>query len=246
MVNPHMLGIFDSGSGGLTILREIHKVLPEFSTSYVADRARMPYGPRDRETIYQWTIEGVRFLFDQGCPLVVLACNTAAAAALRRIQQEWLPQEFPDRRVLGIIRPTVEVVARETRNGHLGVVATSATVASRAYTTELAHYAPGVVVTEVAAPSLAEHIEGGAPTVADVQRAADELMRRDPLIDCVLLGCTHYSVVSDEFRRALPASTTLVSQGGIVAPKLKDYLARHTELSSRLDQSGLRRYHTTE
>lgn len=241
-----MLGIFDSGLGGLTILREIHTLLPEFSTAYLGDQARLPYGTRDPETIYEWTWQGVRWLLEaQGCPLVIVACNTASACALRKIQQERLPREFSDRRVLGIIRPTVEALASQTSSGHIGVLATPATVASHAFRSELANVAPNIRVTEVAAPNLASNVERGAKTSKDVQIACSELLTQDPAIDCILLGCTHYPLIEDEFRRALSSSIRLVTQGGIVAPKLQDYLARHLEIAERIEKKRERRYYTT-
>jgi glutamate racemase len=248
-----MLGIFDSGFGGLTVLRAIHERLPKYSTMYLGDNARAPYGVRSHDEIFGFTLDGVRELFRRGCPLVVLACNTASAQALRQIQQTVLPSEFPDRRVLGVIRPTAEEIAWTSPSGHLGVFATPATVASEAYVHELADIeraGTALRVTQAACPGLVDLIERGEDAspeaCAIAASAAAKLMASDPLIDSVLLGCTHYPLVEPLFRAALPPNVRVVRQGSVVAAKLADYLARHPEISARIDQSGTRTYLTTK
>jgi glutamate racemase len=236
-----ILGVFDSGFGGLTVLREINRRLPSLSTVYLGDNARAPYGTRSPEEIFAFTLEGVRRLFAEGCPLVILACNTASAVALRRIQQQALPAEFPDRRVLGVIRPTVEAIAGQER---VGVFATPATVASGAYPSEL-HRS----LTQVACPGLVELIEAGqeASPEADtlVASFAENMACREPNLKSVLLGCTHYPLVEHLFRKHLPAKVGIVTQGGVAAEKLEDYLSRHPDISSRIKTDGRRTFLTT-
>lgn len=246
-----MLGVFDSGFGGLTVLKPIHDRLPELSTIYLGDNARAPYGTRSHEEIFTFALEGVRELFRRGCPLVILACNTASAQALRQIQQTVIPAEFPDRRVLGVIRPTAEEIVAGSASGHIGVFATPATVSSGAYAHELHHIRPELAVSQTACPGrLTVLIEQGlgesAEAEAIVASCCAELMAADPLVDTVLLGCTHYPLVERLFREHLPPSVTIVTQGPIVEDKLVDYLARHPDLSARLDRSGARRYLTTK
>lgn len=243
-----MLGIFDSGYGGLTILKEIHHRLPNISTVYLGDNARTPYGTRAPEEILAFTWEGVRFLFDRGCSLVVLACNTASADALREIQQTFLPKTFPDRRVLGVIRPTVEAMEKKMLPKRVGIFATSATVASGAYVRELAHQ--GLFsITQQACPGLVDAIERGETTSLEtanlVASFVAQLLEKDPMIKTVLLGCTHYPLVLPLFRATLPSYINLVVQGPIVAEKLKGYLVRHPEINKELDQSGHCLFFTT-
>jgi glutamate racemase len=257
-----MLGVFDSGFGGLTVLRAIHQRLPDVSTIYLGDNARAPYGNRTHEEIFTFTLEGVRELLAPGCPLVVLACNTASAQALRQIQQTVLPVEFPDRRVLGVIRPTAEEIVSRTKSGHIGVMATPATVRSGAYLREItdaAEFSPplqgggrrgSTVVTQIACPGIVELIEAGhehAPETDElVGQCVHDLLRHDPLIDAVLLGCTHYPLVMNLFRRHLPPHVAIVTQGPIVADKLADYLNRHPDLATRLGKTGNHQYLTTK
>lgn len=244
-----MLGIFDSGLGGLTVLAEIHRVLPELDTLYLGDNARAPYGDHDHDTIYRYTWEGVRVLLDAGCPLVIVACNTAAAQALRRIQQENLPRDFPDRRVLGVIRPSTEAVAGMMHGGHIGVIGTAAMVTASAYAREFQKTPRKLHVTEVAVPDVAGLIEQGATDGPELERAAmaalSELLARDPAIDTVLLGCTHFPWIATVFRRVFPPRIALVTQGPIVADSLREYLRRHPEISTRLPRTGRRRHLTT-
>lgn len=242
-----MLGVFDSGFGGLTVLTAIHQRLPGLSTVYLGDNARAPYGVRSPDEIFAYTLEGVRFLFDQGCPLVILACNTASAQALCRIQNEVLPTEFPDRRVLGVIRPAAEAFSE--LSGTLGIFATPATVASGAYQAELAHLNPDLRVEHISCPGLTDLIEAGRHTGDNcrelVNHFVGDLLERTGGIDSALLGCTHYPLVYDLFRSALPDQTQLFGQGEIVANALADYLERHPEMLEGIDQSQNRQYFTT-
>ena len=235
-----MLGVFDSGFGGLTVLREINRHLPSVSTIYLGDNARAPYGTRDAEEIFAFTLEGVRELFSRGCPLVILACNTASAVALRRIQQEVLPSEFPDRRVLGVIRPTVEAIASMER---VGVFATPATVASGAYPRELDR-----PVSQVPCPGLVELIESGKDGSAEADRLVESFCRNmltlESELQAALLGCTHYPLVEPLFQKHLPG-VRIVTQGGIVAEKLADYLERHPDIAAGIKTDGGRTFLTT-
>ncbi len=240
-----MLGVFDSGFGGLTVLRAIHTRLPSISTIYLGDNARAPYGTRSHEEIFQFTLDGIRELFRRGCPLVIVACNTSSAQALRQIQQTILPAEFPDRRVLGVIRPTAEEIVSMSTTGHIGVFATPATVTSGAYVREIV----GANVTQIACPGLVDLIESGRERSEEVDRLVaslcDQMLAADPLIDAALLGCTHYPIVEALFAKHL-GDRRVISQGTIVAEKLADYLDRHPDMAERIDQSGTRQYLTTK
>jgi len=244
-----MIGFFDSGFGGLTVLRYVNKDLPEYSTVYLGDNARTPYGNRSHEVIYDYTIEGVGYLLKLGCPLVVVACNAASAQALRRLQQEYLPAHYPDRRVLGVIRPSVEKITEFTKSKKVGILATSATVESGSYSDELAKIDPEIQVYHEACPLLVPIVEAGEAgwqgTKMIAKRYVDQLMSRDPGIDVVLLGCTHYPVLYDTIRELLPKSVQIYEQGPFVAEKLKDYLDRHPEIDSQLERHGKRQFLTT-
>jgi glutamate racemase len=245
-----MLGIFDSGFGGLTVLKPIHRRLPNLSTIYLGDNARSPYGTRTHEEIFAFALDGIRELFGRGCPLVIAACNTASAQALRQIQQTILPTEFPDRRVLGVIRPTAEELASMSASGHVGIMATPATVRSEAYVHELRKVRPNIVVAQVACPGLVDLIESGreaSPEAASLAKIyCNKLMASDPAVDTVLLGCTHYPLVEPLFRTFLPPTVAIITQGAIVADKLADYLARHPDIASRIDHAESRTYLTTK
>ncbi len=245
------IGIFDSGYGGLTILREIRRLMPGYDYLYLGDNARAPYGTRSFERVYEFTLQAVRQLFDMGCPLVILACNTASAKALRSIQQRDLPQMAdPSRRVLGVIRPTVEAVGDITHTRHVGIVATQGTISSRTYELEMAKLHPDIVVTGHACPMwvpLVENNEFDNPG-ADyfVRRDIDALLQRDPAIDTIVLGCTHFPLLLNKVRACTPAHVRLVSQGEYVAESLCDYLRRHPEINARLTQDATIRFFTTE
>lgn len=236
------IGVFDSGYGGLTILRSLRRRLPQYDFIYLGDNARAPYGTRSFDVVYRFTLEAVQALFALGCPLVILACNTASAKALRSIQQNDLPKIDPDRRVLGVIRPTVEVLPEATRTGHVGVLATPGTIASRSYSMELHKSAPHLNVTEMACPMwvpLVENSEADSPG-ADyfVEKYCNALMEADPQIDTVVLGCTHYPLLAPKIRRALPQGVKVLAQGDLVAESLADYLRRHPEMEIRLTRSS--------
>lgn len=244
------IGVFDSGYGGLTVLREIMAALPAYDYVYLGDNARVPYGTRSFETVYRYTLECVEQLFALDCPLVILACNTASAKALRTIQQKDLPGMAPDRRVLGVIRPTTEIIGNRSLTGHIGVFATPGTVNSGSYLIEIEKFFPEVKVTQEACPMWVplvennEHLSPGAEYF--IRKHTDALLAQDPDIDTVLLACTHYPLLMPQLRKALPAHIRIISQGPIVAGSLTDYLRRHPELDSRLTRKGRRSYFTTE
>lgn len=252
---PRMIGIFDSGFGGLTILKDIRQCLPEYDYIYLGDNARTPYGSRSFEVVYQYTLQAVKFLFSQGCQLIILACNTASAKALRTIQQNDLPLIDPNRRVLGIIRPTVETIGEFTTTKHVGVLATEGTVASDSYPIEIHKLYPQVVVTQQPCPMLVPLVENNEfnNDGADyfIQKYLNQLLSADPLIDTILLACTHYPLLINKMQVALDSmrltqSVNLLSQGQIVAFSLKDYLSRHTNLKSQCSKNGTCTFLTTE
>lgn len=237
-----MIGFFDSGFGGLTVLKEVTKFLPQYSFVYLGDNARAPYGDLDQETICQFTTEGVTELFKRGAELVILACNTSSSGALRRIQQEFLPVSFPDKRILGIIIPTAEEVGKFTKTGIAGVLATRATVNSLAYPREIAKDSPTIKIYQQDCPRLVPEIESGkidAPEFDElIQEYLDRLFLQSKDIDAVILGCTHYALIESQIKKHLPQGVYLVSQGPIVASKLKDYLNRHPEVETKLQKDG--------
>jgi len=247
-MNP--IGVFDSGYGGLTVLKELVGRLPQYDYIYLGDNARAPYGNRSFETVYQYTLQSVQWLFDQGCPLVILACNTASAKALRTIQQLDLPRLAPHNRVLGVIRPTTEVVGHYSKTGKVGVLATRGTVLSESYPIEIAKFFPDVEVFQQPCPlwvPLIENNEHDKPG-ADyfVKAYTDELLARCAGIDTVVLACTHYPLLKEKIAACLPAGSTLISQGEIVAASLAGYLQRHPEIGSRLSKNSTDRFYTTD
>lgn len=246
------VGVFDSGYGGLTVLKELRKALPQYDFLYLGDNARTPYGSRSFNVVYEYTLEAVAYLFSQGCPLVILACNTASAKALRTIQQNDLPRLAPERRVLGVIRPCVEKVAEITRNGRVGVLATQGTVASMSYPVELDKWANQKVASTVqqACPMwvpLVENNEIDTPG-ADyfIKKNIEQLLAKDTRIDTIILGCTHYPLMMHKIRKFTPPHVQIIDQGPVVAEKLADYLARHPEIDNRLSRNGSVKYLTTE
>lgn len=244
------IGIFDSGYGGLTILEKIRRLMPEYDYIYLGDNARTPYGTRSFEVVYEFTRQAVLKLFAMGCRLVILACNTASAKALRTIQMRDLPAVAPDRRVLGVIRPTAEIVGNMTRSGNVGVLATVGTVQSHSYDLEIRKLFPHVRVYSEACPlwvPLVENNEYDSPG-ADyfVEKNIRALMTQEPAIDTVILGCTHYPLLAGKIRRYLPDGVTALEQGDIVAESLKDYLQRHPEMESRCRKEGECTFYTTE
>ena len=244
------IGIFDSGYGGLTILEQVRRRLPQYDYLYLGDNARAPYGTRSFDVVYEFTLQAVRRLIDMGCPLVILACNTASAKALRTIQQTFIAQERPDCRVLGVIRPTAEVVGTLSPNRHIGVIATEGTVRSESYDLEIRKLWPDAVVTGLAAPmwvSLVENGEYDRPG-ADyfVRDSIERLLALDPAIDTIILGCTHYPLLLHKIKQYTPAHIRLVPQGQYVAASLDDYLHRHTDMDARLSRGATCQFFTTE
>lgn len=249
-LSPGPIGVFDSGYGGLTILHQMRSVLPQYDYLYLGDNARAPYGPRSFDVVYQFTREAVEKLFSMGCHLVILACNTASAKALRTIQQNDLPRLDPARRVLGVIRPTAECIGSITQTRHVGVLATEGTIKSESYVLEIKKLWPDVTVTGVACPlwvPLIENNEYDTPG-ADyfVKKRIDTLMMRDPKIDSVILGCTHYPLLLDKILKHTPRRVRVIPQGEYVAASLKDYFVRHPEMDAVCTKHATCRYLTTE
>lgn len=244
------IGIFDSGYGGLTVFKSIAKKLPHYDYLYLGDNARTPYGNRSFETVYHYTMECVEYLFRQGCRLVILACNTASAKALRTIQQRDLPKIDPERRVLGVIRPSAEVIGQYTKTGCIGILATNGTVASQSYPIEIAHFYPEIKVYQQACPMwvpLVENHEFNKPG-ADyfIKENLFQLFEQSPDMDAILLGCTHYPLLLNKIRQFSPAGCTILSQGDIVAESLADYLRRHPEMEINCSKNGTRTFLTTD
>lgn len=251
MERNHPIGIFDSGYGGLTILKEIKKILPQYDYVYLGDNARNPYGTRSFNVVYEYTLEAVKKLFEMDCELVVLACNTASAKALRTIQQNDLPKIAPNKRVLGVIRPTAESVINITRNNHVGVLGTNGTVSSQSYVIELDKLSEGkIITTQEACPMWVPIVEnneiGTMGANYFVEKNVTNLLQVDPEIDTIILGCTHYPLLSTSIRKYLPQSIMLVEQGAIVAEKLAEYLQRHSEMEIRCSLGNSIVYYTTE
>lgn len=247
---PGPIGVFDSGYGGLTVLHGIRQLLPAYDYMYLGDNARAPYGSRSFEVVYQFTRQAVIKLFSMGCHLVILGCNTASAKALRTIQQRDLPELDPSRRVLGIIRPTAENIGSLTRSRHVGILATEGTVRSRSYSLEIGKLFPDITVSGVACPlwaAIVEANEADSPG-ADyfVKKRIDQLMRTDPLIDTIVLGCTHYPLLMNSIVKNVPDGVRIVPQGHYVAESLSNYLERHRDIAANITQGGTCRYFTTE
>ena len=244
------IGIFDSGYGGLTIYNEIKKLLPDYDYIYLGDNARTTYGTRSFNTVYEFTRQAVRYLFEQGCQLVILACNTASAKALRSIQQLDLPLLDPNRRVLGIIRPTVESIGEVTKSRHVGVLATEGTIKSLSYPLEIRKLFPDIEVTGEACPIWVPLVETNefASDGADffIKRHIENLLARDSMIDTIILGCTHYPILLDKIRKYVPKGISIMTQGSAVASSLKDYLSRHPEMDSLCTKGGSSTFFTTE
>ena len=248
--SPGAIGVFDSGYGGLTILREMRKLLPEYDYMYLGDNARAPYGTRSFDLVYQFTLEAVKSLFERGCHLVVLACNTASAKALRSIQQKDLPGLDSSRRVLGVVIPTVEALGGITKNGNIGVLGTPGTISSGTYDIEIAKFFPQYRTVSVACPMwvpLVENKEFDSPG-ADyfVEKYVEELFAQEPDIDTIVLGCTHYPLLIDKISRQVAGRAAIVTQGELVAVSLKDYLHRHPEMDAKCTKNGTCTYLTTE
>lgn len=250
MKNLRPIGIFDSGYGGLTVFRSIKDKIPQYDYLYLGDNARAPYGNRSFETVYQYTLECVQWFFDRGCPLVILACNTASAKALRTIQQENLPVLAPKNRVLGVIRPTAEVVGQFTQTKHVGVLGTKGTVASGSYPIEIHKFYPDVKVHQLACPMFVPLIENNEMESegADffVRQYVNELLAQSTEIDTILLACTHYPLLMKQLKKHLPESIRVVAQGDIVADSLENYLFRHPEMAAQLTQNSNMQFFTTD
>ncbi len=244
------IGVFDSGYGGLTILDKIREYMPEYDYLYLGDNARTPYGSRSFEVVYEFTLQAVKKLFELGCPLVILACNTASAKALRTIQQTNLPLIDPTRRVLGVIRPTAECIGTLTQSRHVGILATSGTIKSESYLMEVHKLFPDVTVTGEACPMWVPLVENNeyASEGADyfVQKHIRQLLEKDPKIDTIILGCTHYPLLIEKIRQFTPSHIRIVPQGEYVAHSLRDYLYRHPEMDIRCTKNGTCRFLTTE
>lgn len=246
----HPVGIFDSGYGGLTVFRAIADLLPQYDYCYLGDNARAPYGNRSFETVYEYTLECVHWFFDQGCPLVILACNTASAKALRTIQQKDLLLLGDTKRVLGVIRPSAETIGKYTRTGNVGILGTKGTVNSGSYPMEISRFYPELKVYQQACPLWVPFIENGEYRSDGVdyyiQKDLEQLFAQSPDIDTVLLACTHYPLLSEKIEKYLPEGVQLVAQGDIVAHSLADYLLRHPELERRVTKGGSKAFFTTD
>ena len=243
------IGIFDSGYGGLTVLKEIVSVLPEYDFLYLGDNARAPYGPRSFDIIYKYTLECVEYLFSQGCELVILACNTASAKALRTIQSRDLPRIGPEKRVLGVIRPTTEVIGQYTKTKHIGILGTNATVNSESYLIELRKFFPEITAHQQACPLWVPLVETGEYQNEGahyfIEKDLKMLLAQSPKIDTVLLGCTHYPLLLPIIEAILPPDIQIIQQGAIVAKSLKQYLQRHPEMDDRCSKNGTLRFLTS-
>ena len=247
---PGPIGVFDSGYGGLTILDKIREVLPEYDYIYLGDNARAPYGTRSFEVVYEFTRQAVNKLFDMGCHLVILACNTASAKALRSIQMNDLPGIDPARRVLGVIRPTVECVGEISKNQHIGVLATAGTIKSESYPLEIHKLFPEIQVSGTACPMLVSLVENNESQDegADyfIRKYINQLLSKDPQIDTVILGCTHFPILLPKIRQYIPEHISVIAQGEYVAESLKDYLKRHPEMDAKCTKNGNCQFYTTE
>lgn len=244
------IGVFDSGYGGLTVLKEIAAKLPQYDYIYLGDNARAPYGNRSFTTVYHYTLECVKWFFAQGCPLVILACNTASAKALRTIQQHDLPLIAPDKRVLGVIRPTTEIIGKYTKSNKVGVLATNGTVQSQSYVIEINKFYPNVQVIQEACPMWVPLVENnecdGHGADYFIKKHLHQLLKHEPRIDTILLACTHYPLLLKKITEYTPVDITILSQGGIVAASLADYLHRHPEMEKQLSKKGTLTFYTTD
>ncbi|GAL85477.1 glutamate racemase [Sporocytophaga myxococcoides] len=244
------IGVFDSGFGGLTVLREFEKILPEYDYLYLGDNARAPYGTRSFDTVYQYTLECVKYLFDKGCHLVILACNTASAKALRSIQKQDLNAIDSEKRVLGVIRPTTEIIGSVSQTRHVGILGTKGTIESNSYPIEIHKFYPEIQVFQEACPMwvpLVENNEYDGPG-ADyfIEKHIINILSKSSEIDTLVLGCTHYPLLAEKIQNYLPSEVKLVSQGEIVAKSLKDYLFKHPEMQAKCSKGGTCTFYTTD
>lgn len=244
------IGVFDSGYGGLTVLKEITKRLPQYDYIYLGDNARAPYGNRSFETVHNYTWQCVQWFFKQNCPLVILACNTASAKALRTIQQNDLIKNFPDKKILGVIRPTTEIIGNYSKTYHIGIMATSGTVNSNSYAIEINKFFPDTKVVQQACPMLVPIIENNEfeNEASDyfIQKYLKELLDKDNDIDTILLACTHYPLIKNRIEKLLPAGISVIAQGEIVAESLENYLQRHLEIEVQLSKHSSIQFYTTD
>jgi glutamate racemase len=244
------IGVFDSGFGGLTVLRGLVDRLPQYDYLYLGDNARAPYGTRSFDTVYRYTLECVKWLIDQNCPLVILACNTASAKALRSIQQNDLPKMNTRTRVLGVIRPTTEVIGEHSKNNSIGILATQGTVESESYRLEIEKFFPELQITQEACPMWVplvennEHNSDGADFF--IRQHVENVLKANPRVDTLLLACTHYPLLKDRIEKHLPDGVKLISQSDIVATSLVDYLNRHPEIESVITKDSARKFYTTD
>lgn len=249
-LSPGTIGLFDSGYGGLTIFSEVEKLLPEYDYMYLGDNSRAPYGSRSFDVVYEYTKQAVLTLFNKGCNLVILACNTASAKALRTIQQKDLPLINPHKRVLGIIRPTAEIVGQITTSRHIGILGTIGTVQSESYPLEIHKLYPDIVTRSHACPMWAPLVENGESDKpgADyfIEKDIATILSADKDIDTLILGCTHYPLLLDKIKKYVPSSVNIISQGEYIAASLQDYLQRHPEMDKVCTKGGTTRYYTTE
>ncbi len=249
-MNKTPIGVFDSGYGGLTILKEIKSVLPEYDFIYLGDNARTPYGTRSFETVYEYTLQSVKWLFSKGCPLIVLACNTASAKALRTIQQKYLPEFDKGKRVLGVIRPTAEIIGSYSDSKKIGVLGTKGTVKSESYLIEIEKFFPEVNVFQHACPMWVPLVENDEYQFegADyfIKKDLERLLEKSPEIDKILLACTHYPLLLEKIKKYLPEKMKVISQGTIVAKSLEDYLIRHPEIESKCSKNATLEFFTTD
>ena len=244
------IGVFDSGYGGLTVLKSIQKLMPKHDCLYLGDNARAPYGTRSFEVINQYTLEAVEYLFSKNCPLIILACNTSSAKALRNIQKNILPSKYPDKRVLGVIRPTTEEVGHFSKSGYVGIMGTAGTVVSNSYPIEISKFFPKINVIQQSCPMWVPLVENNSFKEVGgqyyIRKYIDELLEKEPRIDTVVLACTHYPVLKNSIEKYLPKGVRLFDQGDLVAQKLVDYLKRHSSLNNQLSKNGIVEILTTE
>ena len=244
------IGIFDSGYGGLTVLKSIREKLPNYDYIYLGDNARAPYGTRSFEVVYQYTLEAVKYLFSLDCQLIVLACNTASAKALRTIQQNDLPNLFPERRVLGVLRPTTEEIGNYSKSGYVGILGTSGTVRSKSYVIEIEKFFPSVKVTQQSCPMWVPLVENNSFLEKGgqyfIEKYIDEILTKQPSIDTLILACTHYPLLKESILKYVPIGVQVVDQGSLVAEKLNDYLKRHSTLETKLSKNNDLTILTTE
>jgi len=250
MNNKAPIGVFDSGYGGLTVLSELRKTMPENDFIYLGDNARAPYGTRSFDVVYEYTLQAVKYLFDQGCHLVILACNTASAKALKTIQQNDLQHLDPNKRVLGVIRPCTEMIDELSTTKHVGVLGTSGTVKSESYVLEIEKLHPHIKVTQEACPMWVPLVENNSFNSVGgeyfIKENVESILSKDENIDALILGCTHYPILMEQIKSCVSNSVKVIAQGEIVAEKLVDYLQRHPEMDVKCSRKGLTKYYTTE